>query len=350
MTPKIFINHVKTLLKAVRHHTSFELSQLPGGVNNRIFLVQQDNQIIAVLKQYYHNKGDLRDRLSSDCGFSRFLWDHGVHQIPMPLASDPIHYLALFSYIDGKKIVQSEITGQHINQMVDFYFAINTYRASEDAKLLPDASESCFSLAEHIRLTENRLQNLNKIRGQSETDKRAQQFIQDELLPMWEHVKYSTYRKVEKANLFLDDAIPDCHKCLSPSDFGFHNALVDKEGILFFMDFEYSGWDDPVKMVCDLFCQPQVPIPPRFYPHIIEKIVKDRGNPDLQRQRIELLLPVYKIKWCCIVLNEFLPRGRSRRVFMKNTLNPEVNKEEQLKKAMNIIADIRNDEDLYAGN
>jgi len=350
MTSKIFINRVTALLKAAGHHESFELRPLTGGVNNRIFLVRRDNRTIAVLKQYYHHRHDLRDRLSSDYGFSRFLWDHGIHQITMPLASDPLHHLALFSYIDGQKMVHSEITGQHINQMIDFYFAINTYRASEGARLLPDASEACFSLAEHIRLTENRVQNLEKIRGRSETDKRAEQFIQDKLLPMWESVKYTACQKAEEANLVLDDIIPDSDKRLSPSDFGFHNALADKEGTLFFMDFEYAGWDDPAKMVCDLFCQPQVPIPLRFYPYIIEKIVNDLGNPGMQVQRIEMLLPVYTIKWCCIVLNEFLPRGRSRRAFMKNTLNLEVNKEEQLQKAMNIITHLRNGEDRYAGN
>jgi len=349
MTSKLFIDRVTALLKASGHQGSFELSPLAGGVNNQIFLVQQENQIIAVLKQYYYSKGDLRDRLSSDYGFSRFLWDHGIHQIPMPLASDPLHHLALFSYIDGKKMVHSEIIGLHIDQVINFYFAIKTCRASDDARLLPDASESCFSLAEHIRLTENRVKNLEKIRGRSEIDTRAEQFIQDELLPMWERIKYSTCQMAEMATLVLDEVIPDNDKCLSPSDFGFHNALVDKEGKIFFMDFEYAGWDDPAKMVCDLFCQPQIPIPPRFYPYIIEKVVKDLGNPGMQRQRIDMLLPVYKIKWCCIILNEFLPRGRSRRAFMKNTRNPEVNKEEQLKKAMNIITHLRNDEDLYAG-
>jgi len=350
MTSKIIINRVTALLNAAGHCESFELKPLAGGVNNRIFLVLQENRIVAVVKQYYHNRNDVRDRLSSDYGFSRFLWDHGIHQIPMPIASDPLHHLAIFEYIDGKKMVHSEITGQHIDQVIDFYFAINTYRASADARVLPDASEACFSLAEHIRLTENRVQNLEKIQGRSETDKRAEQYIQEELLPMWERVKYSTCLKAEKANLVMDDVIPDSDKCLSPSDFGFHNALADKDGKLFFVDFEYAGRDDPAKMVCDLFCQPQVPIPRRFYPYIIEKIVKNLGNPGMQRQRIEMLLPVYKIKWCCIVLNEFLPRGRSRRAFMKNTQNSEVNKEEQLKKAINIISNLRNGEDRYAGN
>ncbi len=335
---------VSSLLKATGHYGPFELHPMTGGINNRIFLVRCNDLIIAVLKQYYHHEDNLRDRLSSDYGFSQFLWNHGIRRIPLPLASDPPHHLALFSYVDGKKIVPSEITTQYIDQVLDFYFAINSFRASEDARLLPKASEACFSLAEHIRLTENRVWNLKNVKGRTETDKRAVQFIRDELLPTWEQVKYAACLKSEEGGLVLDEEIPDGDMRLSPSDFGFHNALVDKDKTLIFMDFEYAGWDDPAKTVCDLFCQPEIPIPRRFHSYIAEKIVKDLGNPDMQGKRMEILLPVYEIKWCCIVLNEFLPRGRSRRTFMKKMLNPEVKKDEQLQKAMNIISAIRKGE------
>jgi hypothetical protein len=344
MTSKIFVNEVTAFLKATGYPEPFELSPMARGVNNRLFLIRRNNQISAVLKQYYHYKGNLRDRLSSDYGFSRFLWDHGIHQIPRPLACEPLHHLALFDYIDGKKMVHSEITSQHIDQVLDFYFAINNCRASDDAILLPNASEACFSLIEHIRLTEMRIQNLQKIQVLSETDKRAEQFILEELLPTWERVKYTACKKAEGDNFVLDEKVTDGDMRLSPSDFGFHNVLVDKDGALIFMDFEYAGWDDPAKMVCDLFCQPEIPIPRKFHLYIREQIVKDLSNPEMQGKRIEILLPVYEIKWCCIVLNEFLPRGRSRRAFMKNTLNPEVKKDEQLQKAMNIVTTIRNGE------
>jgi len=345
-----FINRVTALMKAAGHHESFELIPMTGGVNNRIFFIQRNSCIIAVIKQYYHAGGNLRDRLTSDYEFSRFLWDHGINQIPEPLASDPRHHLALFNYIDGKKLVSSEITGQHIDQVLDFYFAINACRDSQGAEVLPDASEACFTLADHIQLTERRIQMLQTIKGVSEIDKKAEQFIRDELLPVWERVKYAACQNADADNLVLDERIPDRDIRLSPSDFGFHNALEDKTGTLIFLDFEYAGRDDPAKMVCDLFCQPQILIPRRFYSYILEKIVKDLSNPDLQRRRIKMLLPIYKIKWCCIVLNEFLPRGRSRRAFMKDMLNPEAKKDEQLQKAMNILADIRDSGDKYAGN
>ena len=49
-------------------------------------------------------------------------------------------------------------------------------------------------------------------------------------------------------------------RCLSPSDFGFHNALAQGETVRF-IDFEYAGWDDPAKTVCDFFHHPGVPVP-----------------------------------------------------------------------------------------
>ena len=42
---------------------------------------------------------------------------------------------------------------------------------------------------------------------------------------------------------------------LSPSDFGFHNTLLTNEGLKF-IDFEYFGWDDPVKLTCDFLLHP----------------------------------------------------------------------------------------------
>ena len=50
-------------------------------------------------------------------------------------------------------------------------------------------------------------------------------------------------------------------RCLSPSDFGFHNAIRRASGELCFIDFEYAGQDDPAKMACDFLCQPEVPVP-----------------------------------------------------------------------------------------
>ena len=46
---------------------------------------------------------------------------------------------------------------------------------------------------------------------------------------------------------------------VSPSDFGFHNIIKIKKK-LFFIDFEYGGLDDPIKLLCDFLCNPDYKI------------------------------------------------------------------------------------------
>jgi hypothetical protein len=52
-----------------------------------------------------------------------------------------------------------------------------------------------------------------------------------------------------------------------------------------------------------------------YYDRVVEAVTADASAPDLLRQRIDLLLPIYRIKWCGIMLNHFLPVGGARRHF-----------------------------------
>ena len=53
------------------------------------------------------------------------------------------------------------------------------------------------------------------------------------------------------------------------------------------------------------------------------------------------LLPVYEIKWVTIMLNEFLPTGKSRRAFADGGKNMEERKRTQLAKAKSALAKIQ---------
>ena len=113
----------------------------------------------------------------------------------------------------------------------------------------------------------------------------------------------------------LDEAISRGAWRVSPSDFGFHNALKTPDGRTRFFDFEYAGWDDPARMLCDFFCQPAVPAPLDYLVRFAASVSADSEEPDAMLARIRLLFPVYRIKWCCILLNDFLRVGDRRRRF-----------------------------------
>ena len=104
-------------------------------------------------------------------------------------------------------------------------------------------------------------------------------------------------------------------RTLSPSDFGFHNALRKRDGGLVFVDFEYFGWDDPAKMVADFLWHPGMDLPTelraRFY-DATRSIIAGHGDSRFEH-RVRALYPLFGLCWCLILLNEFLPEGWARR-------------------------------------
>ena len=54
----------------------------------------------------------------------------------------------------------------------------------------------------------------------------------------------------------LEKELPKSMQIFSPSDFGFHNAILKESGDLVFLDFEYFGRDDPVKLMADFIWHP----------------------------------------------------------------------------------------------
>ena len=131
-------------------------------------------------------------------------------------------------------------------------------------------------------------------------------------------------------------------RCLSPSDFGFHNALTTPSGRLRFLDFEYAGWDDPAKLVCDFFWQQDLPAPHagRSWTLIVSVLADQETRPELDK-RIEVLTPVYGIKWCCLVLNEFVAEARRRREFAQSVPVSDDLRAAQLERAKRLLIEVR---------
>ena len=128
---------------------------------------------------------------------------------------------------------------------------------------------------------------------------------------------------------------------LSPSDFGFHNALVGPDGRLVFLDFEYAGWDDPAKLIADFFCQPAVPAPLGECDRFVRTIGGELHDDGACARRLAVLWPVYQIKWVCIILNEFLPIGGARRRFARSGAEAAERKTMQLHKARHRLDALR---------
>ncbi len=307
------------------------MAPLAGGANNRVALVRHPAGPF-LLKVYFRHPGDPRDRLGAEYGFLQFAFGHGLACVPRPYAASPVDRAALYEFIPGRRLSAADVTAGRVGQAAAFFRRLNEHRDTPGARRLPPASEACFSLAAHLDCVARRVARLGQIGGRERWDRQAARLVAGRLAPAWEAAR----RRVERR------PAPDCARPLppgvrriSPSDFGFHNALLVRGRALRFIDFEYAGWDDPAKTVCDFFCQVAVPAPWRHMARFATLLLSDQAPADARalRDRIRLLFPLYQIKWCCIVLNDFLPADAARRRFARGGLSPARNKARQLAKA-----------------
>ena len=107
-------------------------------------------------------------------------------------------------------------------------------------------------------------------------------------------------------------------------DFIFFRGLF----VLYFLDFEYFGWDDPIKLICDFFWHPgnnvSKKLKNRFLNKTINLFSKNYKN---FKNKLYVLLPLYGLRWCLIILNCFVKKNHTNKII----------ETQQLKKAQKIL-------------
>lgn len=298
------------LCESANRAAPLALKPLAGGRNNRVFRVETTAGEPPLLKCYSKDPRDPRDRQGAEWAFLNHVWKSGIKTMPQPLAQDKVAKLTLMSLLPGRKLGVEEIAQDHIDQAADFILAVNEDGAKNGFQ---PASEACFSLDDHLKTIERRVERLKKLDTQAPLHAQAEQFVHARVQPEWAKLRdalHSRFTAEERARV-----LPLDRQIVSPSDFGFHNALADNEGRLSFFDFEYAGRDDSVKLVCDLFCCPDLQAPLRFRQGFVEKLAAGLKKDAQFHKRCETLLDAYRIKWTCIILNDFLPVDEARRQF-----------------------------------
>ena len=262
-----------------------------------------------ILKNYYQHSSDQRDRMGTEFGFLTYLQKQGISAVARPLGMDHTRQCALYTFLPGKRPVA--ISPKHISQAVHFIKTINLSRNAPSALVLPMAADACLSWQAHMLLAASRIDRLLAVQPKQELEIEAHRFVRDQLLPLWLRLQANLMQSLTPTQIGL--SIPLAEQVISPSDFGFHNVLESQDE-LFFLDFEYAGWDDPAKLICDFICQPELPVTQREGQQFRDELISELALQNTLKQRVELLLPVHQLKWCCILLNEFRLEDRNRRV------------------------------------
>ncbi len=282
----------------------------PGG-NNRVFRLDMAVGSSLSLKCYPPQSIDGRDRLGQEYEALSFLGQQGITLTPRPIAKDAAASCALYEWFDGEPAVLRP-QADDVDQLANFLIELQRLCNAEGARDLRNASASIFSPAEAVAQYRQRLERLQRAASEHPD---LREFLDRHLAPSGA----SVIRRLEEryASLGRDPSAPlaMAQRALSPSDFGLHNALRGQDGQLRFVDFEYFGWDDPVKLVSDSAIHPGSDLAEASANRLIERLSAEfEANDPSFAVRRDVLYPVFGVIWCLIILNDYLPESRSRRV------------------------------------
>lgn len=302
------------------------LRACPVSGNNRVYVAEAPGRDPVIAKFYFPGKTGEPDRLDAEWSFLRHAHAACPGSVPRPLARAVGERAALYEFIEGTKLGPGEVGAAAVAAAADFIAKIN--RPGTGAELAP-AREACFSPAEQIVLVDRRFERLGTI-PTTESDATA---LVREMIDFWSELKLRLASGLHELGIDPARPVPDDERLISPSDFGFHNALVRPDGRIVFIDFEYAGWDDAAKLIADFFHQPAVPVDRVHWDAFVDVVLARVRDPLSARRRVALMRPIFGLKWCCIMLNRFLPEMESRSRFVDPTQDPRAKKAEQYAKA-----------------
>jgi hypothetical protein len=284
------------------------INRLHGaGRNSRIYRVCRGGESFAV-KHYPPRREDPRDRLRTEFEALALMQRHGIATVPRPLASDAERNYALLSWVEGESVDEAE--EPDIDEAADFLARLHRLGGCAEAQQQPLGAEACLSGVEIAAQLGRRLARLADVAEANPALAELLDQVADWLFGTVLAGVTADYRRLGTSFARL---LPTRLRSLCPSDFGFHNALRGTGGLTF-VDFEYFGWDDPVKLTCDFLLHPGMRLPEPLKRRFATAALRIYGADPTFAPRLRLLYPLFAIRWCLILLNEFLPERWSYRV------------------------------------
>lgn len=275
-----------------------------GRGNSRIYEVASNDGQKYALKVYPDRQADVRPRLQTEFAACQRL---ALAEFPIasPIAKDDALNWGVFRWISGVPILVPD--DSFVAAAESFVRGLVQKNGSLSAAgEFAGASEACLSGAVIVSQIQSRMDRLSKVESIELRD-----FLADVFKPLF---KTSVQAAKARCGALFDSELSREQQILSPSDFGAHNAILGESGTVIFIDFEYFGWDDPVKLVCDFYWHPAMQLPEGLQERWLESCRQIFQNDASFESRLLAYLPLYGLRWCLILLNEFLPSGFAQRV------------------------------------
>jgi len=315
----------------------FKTSKLDGGINSTAFKIETDAEKY-VLKIYNTNKTNNINRFNNEEKFLKFLNQCNFTNVPRIIKTNPRKSWILISWIEGEKIIN--VDRYFCKELLDFLVRLQNFRQSPFSKGLPMASDTYlnlngyfFSLKDRLFKILNRQKELEIVN--KELSIKLKNLIDKIKSEISNLLEFSMVNKID-----LNYVLPQKNRIISQSDVGFHNMIYGNNEVNF-IDFEYSGWDDPGKLVGDLLLQPDHKIPIKYI-DVLEIFMNTYiYKIDYPNERLLLILKLTRLKWALIILNPIINQQGLSNQDLSNLLENKIKKSiNYLEKSLSNLNDI----------
>jgi len=314
------------------------VEHIGGGGNSRVFKAVDSEGVFFAVKFCQ----DVT-RLTKEFTSLNFLVKQGINNVPAPVVLGADQHCAVYAFLEGHSFENTPVVAHHIDAAVQFLVALRALGQRPAGADLAPASEACFTLLEIRDNIDQRLKRLSLVDASGQVYDAFRAFLNQQFCPTLERVDDWVLQQAKMASISMDLPLAREHRTLSPSDFGFHNALWNNGTTLAFLDFEHFGWDDPAKLISDFLLHPHplMAIPEDLKRRFVQSMLGVFDADEKISQRLKLVYPLFAFKWCTILLNEFIPKDLNRRLFAGQPVdNLHQVLDRQLTKAKQMLSNI----------
>ena len=306
------------------------LIQLNGGINNRVYRCGAGVESY-VIKGYEPAESGKRDRMKSEVDFLGYAAIVAPHFVPKLHFSDWDRRCVVLEHLNGNNYADgSAPTATDLEAAVTFFGLLNAKSELAPKLVEMDAAEGFLSLRGHLANIRDRINSMC-VDHLPKVYQNAAQALLLRIKEAGEVIAKNTEALISSGVLY--DGIDACERCVSPSDFGFHNAIRTTTGVKFF-DFEFAGWDDPAKAAVDFVLQPRVPV--RVMKSPLLMAMAQHGF-EVNKHRLEALGLILRLKWTAIILAILQPMRMTKLIANTNSTDVEQLTQERLTRAAHYL-------------
>lgn len=298
--------------------------------NSQVFKIQTNEKKNFCLKYYPNPTIDELSRLENEYN-SMKLFQYLSLNTPKAIYKNTFMNFGIFEFLNGSKIIKKNT--KNIETILEFIIEIQKIKKIKNNKV-QNAKEACLTINELIKQIEFRFIKLK------ETNLVLKNIKLSKFLNKFEHVKNLVIKKIYQQfdKIALKKILEKKYQIIHPADFGFHNSIVLNDR-LYFLDFEYLGYDDPVKLISDFYWHPGMNLNTNMKKTWLFKSKKIFNYPGLNI-KLKYLLNAYGLRWSLIILNDFIKINQPI-----NKINYNNNKfyDNQIKKSLKLLKMIINE-------